>query len=133
MNNLNFSGRIAAAPVLTGNGDNAVCKVTLIRNEYAGKDDSGERREKTVAIQFTAFRAKGEAIAKHCRKGDQLIVTAKVSNNNYTDKDDNEVYGFNFVIDDFEFGAPGEAKREELAGQAAPAPAPAKAGKGKKQ
>lgn len=115
-NTLHFTGRVAKAPTLTGNGDKAVCKVTLIRNDYAGKDDAtGEKREKVTSIQFTAFRAKAEAITKHCHKGDQLIVTARIETNNYTDKDNVEHYGYNFIIDDFEFGAPGEEKRAILA------------------
>lgn len=115
MNILHFTGRIAKAPVLTGNGDRAVCKFTLIRNDYAGRDeDTGEKREKVVSVPFTAFRAKADAIAKHCHKGDQLIVTARVENNHWTDKENVEHYDYNFLVEDFEFGAPGEEKRQLL-------------------
>ncbi|MHB1100246.1 MAG: single-stranded DNA-binding protein, partial [Burkholderiales bacterium] len=72
MNKIIFAGRLASNPEQSGMGDRAVVKFTLIRNDYAGKDDDGAAKEKKVAIQFTAFRAKGEAIAKHCWKGDQL-------------------------------------------------------------
>lgn len=124
-NSLHFTGRIAKAPVLTGNGDRAVCKFTLIRNEYAGKDQAGERKEdKVISIQFTAFRGKAEAIAKHAFKGDQLIVSARIENNNWTDGEDQKHYDYGFIIDDFEFGAPGEEKRAFLAERSAePAPA----------
>ncbi|MGF6766152.1 single-strand DNA-binding protein [Paraburkholderia sp. GAS33] len=116
MNKLFFTGRVASAPVLSTHGETKVTKFTLIRNEYAGRDeDSGDSRERVVNIQFTAFGARGEAIAKNVMKGDQLIVEARLSNNNFTDGDDIERYGFNFVVSDFEFGAPGEAKREQLA------------------
>lgn len=116
MNHFHFTGRHAKAVTLTGQGDRAVAKFTLIHNQYAGKDDaSGETLERPVAIQFTAFRKKAEAIAKNFFKGDQMVVVARLENNNYTDKDGIEQYGFNFVVDDFEFGAPGEEKRAELA------------------
>ena len=116
MNHFHFTGRHAKAVTLTGQGDRAVAKFTLIRNQYAGKDDvSGESLERTVAIQFTAFRKKAEAIARNFFKGDQMIVVARVENNNYIDKDGLEHYCFNFVVDDFDFGAPGEGKRAELA------------------
>lgn len=114
MNKIHFTGRLASAPTQTGAGDKAVVKFTLIRNDYAGKDEGGESKTRTVAIQFTAFRAKGEAIAKNCMKGDQLIVSATISNNNYTDKEGVERYDFNFVVDDFEFGAPAAEKRAAL-------------------
>lgn len=116
MNHFHFTGRLAKAVTLTGQGDRAVAKFTLIRNQYAGKDDaSGESLERTVAIQFTAFRKKAEAIARNFIKGDQMIVVARLGNNDYTDKDGVEHYGFNFVIDEFDFGAPGGGKRAELA------------------
>jgi single-strand DNA-binding protein len=115
MNHFHFTGRVAKAVTLSGQGDRAVAKFTLIRNQYAGKDEGGETLEKTVAVQFTAFRKKAEALAKNVFKGDQLIIVARVENNNYTDKDGVDQYDFNFVVDDFDFGAPGEAKRAELA------------------
>lgn len=115
-NAFHFDGRIAKAPTLTRPGNSSVCKFTLIRNEYAGTDESGAARpERTVSIQFTAFGKKAEAIAQHAMEGDQLIVSARIDNNNYKDKDQNEVYGFNFVLEDFDFGAPGPKKREQLA------------------
>ena len=77
MNHFHFTGRHAKAVTLTGQGDRAVAKFTLIRNQYAGKHDaSGETLEITVSIQFTAFRKKAEAIASNFFKGDQMIVVA---------------------------------------------------------
>lgn len=115
MNHFHFTGRLAKAVTLSGQGDRAVAKFTLIRNQYAGKDDGGDAIEKTVAIQFTAFRKKAEAIAKNFFKGDQMVVVARIENDNYTDKDEVERYGFSFVVEDFDFGAPGEEKRAHLA------------------
>lgn len=113
-NAFHFDGRVAAAPALTGNGEKAVCKFTLIRNEYAGKDEDDKNKERTVSIQFTAFRSRAEAIAKNFMKGDQMIVDARIENNNWKDKEDQDHYGFSFIIEDFSFGAPGEEKRKQL-------------------
>lgn len=119
MHSFNFTGRIAAAPALTNHGDTKVCKFTLISNEYAGKDEAtGQAQETTLSIQFTAFNAKAEAIAKNCLKGDQLILKdVKMQNNNYSGTDGKEVYGYNFIVDQFEFGAPGSEKRKQLDAQ----------------
>lgn len=131
MNVLNFTGRIAKAPTQTGNDERAVTKFVLIRNDYAGKDkESGEIREKVVSVPFTAFRGQAEAIAKHCHKGDQLIVSARLENNKWTDKEGTEHYDYSFIVQDFDFGAPGEEKRALLekrrtADTAEPASAPA--------
>jgi len=111
-----FDGRVAQAPTLTHPNGNPICKFTLIRNEFAGTDDSGHvREERVVNIQFTAFGPRGEAIAKNVMEGDQLIITARIANNNYTKEDGQEVYGFNFLVDNFDFGAPGSRKRAQLA------------------
>lgn len=115
-NAFHFDGRVAKAPTLTRPANTSVCKFTLIRNEYAGTDEGGNARpERVVSVQFTAFGKRAEAIAQHAMEGDQLIVTASISNNNHKDSDQKDVYGFNFVVDDFDFGAPGPKKREQLA------------------
>lgn len=109
-----FVGNLAKAAAVTGTGERAVCRFTLISNEYAGRDkETGESRERGVSIQFTAFRQNDEAIAKHAMRGDQLIVNYRVENNNY-EKDGEDVYGYNFVVEDFSFGAPGKEKREQF-------------------
>lgn len=109
-----FVGNLAKTPTITGTGDRAVTRFTLISNEYAGKDrDTGEARERSVSIQFTAFRGKAEAIAKNAMKGDQLIVDFRIENNDY-EKGGETVYGYNFILEDFQFGAPGKDKREQF-------------------
>jgi single-strand DNA-binding protein len=62
-----------------------------------------------------AFESLGDAIAKNARKGDQLILQAQIRANNWTDKDGEKQYDYSYVIQNFRFGAPGRAKREELA------------------
>jgi len=109
-----FVGNLAKTPTITGTSERAVARFTLIANEYAGKDhETGEARERSVSIQFTAFRSKAEAIAKNGMKGDQLIVEFRIENNNY-EKDGEIAYGFNFIVEDFQFGAPGKEKREHF-------------------
>lgn len=116
MNKLFFTGRAVAAPELNNYGDTKVARFRLIRNEYAGKDEAGQRREREVSINFSAFGSMGEALAKNVMQGDQLIIEATVRNNNFTDAEQVERYGFNFEVLGFEYGAPGPAKRKKLAG-----------------
>ncbi|MCL2876525.1 MAG: single-stranded DNA-binding protein [Betaproteobacteria bacterium] len=105
-----FIGNLAKAPVLAGNAERAVCKFVLISNEYAGKDEQGQAKERQVSLQFTAFRGKAEAIAKHTFKGDQLIVDYRIENNHYQ-KEGEDIYDYNFIVEDFSFGAPGKEKQ----------------------
>lgn len=115
MNVIIFSGRLAAAPDVHEHGETTVARFRLIRNEYAGKDSDGSAKERTVSAQFSAFNRKAEAIAKNAMVGDQLIVHASIRNNNFKDSEGRDRYEYSFEVEHFEFGAPGQAKREKLA------------------
>lgn len=115
MNTGIFVGRVAKAPVFRDGGKKPVCFVTLISNEFAGKDEAtGDTRERTVAIPFTAFGATAAAISEHAFVGDQLIIQYRLANNDREENNQME-YGFSFIVDGFNFGAPGELKRAALA------------------
>jgi single-strand DNA-binding protein len=108
-------GNLATNPELTVKGDRTYTRFCLVGNDYAGKDEDGNNREVTTSVWFVAFEALGEAIAKNARKGDQLILQAQIRSNNWTDADGEKQYDYSFVTQSFRFGAPGKAKREELA------------------
>ena len=113
MNKGFFTGRVAKSPIFRDAGKTPVCYFTLILNEYAGKDDGGQDVERKVAISFTAFGKKAQVIAEHALVGDQLIVLYHLANNDREQNNQME-YGFSFIVDEFDFGAPGEAKRDKL-------------------
>ncbi|MDP8985893.1 MAG: single-stranded DNA-binding protein [Pseudomonadota bacterium] len=108
-------GNLARNPELAVKGDTTYTRICLVGNDYAGKDDRGNPREAVTSLWFVAFENLGEAIAKNARKGDQLILQAQIRSNNWTDKDGEKQYDYSFVVQNFRFGAPGKAKREELA------------------
>jgi single-strand DNA-binding protein len=108
-------GNLARNPELAAKGDTTYTRLCLVGNDYAGKDEHGEPRETTTSLWFVAFESLGEAIAKNARKGDQLILQAQVRSNTWTDTEGEKQYDHSFVVQSFRFGAPGKAKREELA------------------
>jgi single-strand DNA-binding protein len=108
-------GNLAKNPELTVKGDTSYTRFCLVGNDYAGKDSDGSPREASTSLWFVAFEGLGEVIAKNARKGDQLIVQAQVRANNWTDRDGEKQYDYSFVVQAFKFGAPGKAKRDELA------------------
>lgn len=123
-NRFSFDGKVAAAPELRRHGDVSVCKFTLIRNEYAGTDGaSGEKQTRKVAVPFAAFGGMAETLAAKLLTGDQLIVEASIRNNHYNDGE-RDIYGYDFEIQNFDFGAPGPASRERFAAKAAAKSAP---------
>jgi single-strand DNA-binding protein len=108
-------GNLAKDPDLAVKGDTTYTRICLVGNDYAGKDEQGNPREAVTSLWFVAFERLGEAIAKNARKGDQLILQAQIRANNWTDNDGEKQYDHSFVIQNFRFGAPGRAKREQLA------------------
>jgi single-strand DNA-binding protein len=108
-------GNLAKNPELTVKGDTSYTRFCLVGNDYAGKDDDGNPREVATSLWFVAFESLGEVLAKNALKGDQLIVQAQVRANNWTDREGEKQYDYSYVVQSFKFGAPGKAKREELA------------------
>jgi single-strand DNA-binding protein len=106
-------GNLARNPELVAKNDTSYARFCLLGNDYAGKDEEGAAREIATSVWFVAFGALGEAIAHNARKGDQLIVAARVRSNNWTDKQGEKQYDHSFIVDGFRFGAPGKLKREE--------------------
>lgn len=110
-------GNLAKNPELEAGGEHPYARFCLIGNDYAGRDDTGEAREVVTSVWFVAFGAVGEALARSARKGDQLMVEARIRANNWTDPQGERQYGYSFVVEGFRFGAPGKAKREEFEGR----------------
>lgn len=111
---LNAIGNLARNPELVSKGDKSYARLCLVGNDYAGKDEEGAAREVVTSLWFVAFGAMGEAIARNARKGDQLIVEARVRSSNWTDEQGEKQYDHSFIVQGFRFGAPGKVKREEL-------------------
>jgi single-strand DNA-binding protein len=107
-------GNLAKNPELIAKGDVSYTRFCLIGNDYAGKDEDGSAREVDTSVWFVAFAGLGETIATNARKGDQLMLEARMRSNNWTDQQGEKQYDYSFVVEGFRFGAPGKAKREEL-------------------
>ena len=108
-------GNLAKNPELVAKDETIYSRFCLIGNDYAGRDEEGTAREVVTSLWFVAFGALGEAIAKNARKGDQLIIDARIRANNWIDPQGEKQYDYSFVVQNFRFGAPGKAKRELLA------------------
>src|SRR5690242_15713948 len=106
-------GNLARDPELAAHNDKSYARFCLVGNDYAGKDEDGSTREAVTTVWFTAFGALGEILARTARKGDQLIVEARVRSNNWTDRQGEKQYDHDFVVQGYRYGAPGKIKREE--------------------
>jgi single-strand DNA-binding protein len=105
-------GNLARNPELVASNGSLRTRLCLVGNDYIGRDEEGEAREVVTSLWFTAFGALGEALAKNCRKGDQVILDARIQANTWTDSERKTHYDHSFVVTGFRFGAPGRATRE---------------------
>jgi single-strand DNA-binding protein len=86
----------------------------LLRSDLAGKDEDGVPREVLTSVWLTAFGTLGEVIARNARKGDQLIVHARMRGAQSTGLRSGRQIEHTFVVQGFRFGAPRRVKRREL-------------------
>lgn len=107
---LNAIGNVATDLKLEGSGDRQYVRVPLIGNDYVGKDAKGEPQYEATTVYFVAFGKTAAAIA-NARKGDQLVINAKVTANNWTDAKNEKHYDHSFIVEGFTFGAPGKLTR----------------------
>lgn len=94
MNKIILMGRLVADPE-TRDGETKIVKFRLAVG----------RRGKDEADFFTcvAFGKTAEFIEKYLRKGTKVIISGRMQNDNYTNKDGVKCYGFSVVVDEVDF------------------------------
>lgn len=102
MNEAILVGNLARDPELKWIGkDNCVAKFQIATNER-WLDKDGNKVEKTDWHNCSAWGKKAEAIHKYVKKGDKILVKGKIRNNNF-EKEGIKVYGYEIVVENFEF------------------------------
>ena len=102
MNKLILSGNVTKDPeVIYSASGNVVAKFSIaVRRRF--------RNEKTEIdtdfIPLTCFGKEAEFAENNVKKGHRIEVICRVENNNYTNKDGQKVYGFQFLVEQIEFG-----------------------------
>lgn len=65
----------------------------------------------------TAFGKQGEFVEKYLKKGTKIVVTGRIQNDNYTNKDGQKVYSIQIMVEEIEF-AESKASSQNNAGNA---------------
>jgi single-strand DNA-binding protein len=104
-------GNLARDPELVAKGETTYTRFCLTGNDHTGKEEEGAAREIATSLWFVAFGSLGEVIARYARKGDQLVLEARVRANTWTDKRSEKQYDHSFIVQGFRFGAAGRARR----------------------
>lgn len=113
LNRFEFIGRLTKDPEIkeTTSGKK-VARIDVAQTKK-WKDQSGEKQEKSVFIQFKAWGKSAEILEQYAVKGMQIYVAAEVEP--WVQETDNgKKYGTDFTVRDFEFlGSPKKNDSEE--------------------
>lgn len=103
MNEAFIIGNLARDPELKWiNKETCVVKFQLATNER-WLDKDGNKMEKTDWHNCSAWGKKAETISKFVKKGDRIAIRGKIRNNNFETKEGTKVYGYEIVVENFEF------------------------------
>lgn len=98
MNKVILMGRLTADPEMK-QGTTALCKYTIAVDRRFKRDG-----EPTADFfNCTAFGKAAEFTQKYFHKGSRILVTGRIENNNYTNKDGQKVYSVGIIVEEQEF------------------------------
>ncbi|WP_368379261.1 single-stranded DNA-binding protein [[Clostridium] symbiosum] len=120
MNKCIFLGRMTADPEISyTQGENAMA---IARFDFAVDRRTVRDNEPTADFfRCTAFDRKAEFLERFGRKGLKLLLSGKMQNNNYVNKEGQKVYSMQLVVDDVEFAESKKNNSEDSGGQGTPA------------
>lgn len=110
LNKIVLMGRLTRDPELRRTGNNiSVASFTIA----CDRDRAVQGAEKeTDFFDCVAWRSTGDFVAKHFRKGRMIIVSGRLENRKWTDKEGNKRVSNEIVVDDVYFG---DSKKDDPA------------------
>ena len=117
MNKVIMMGRLTRDPeVRCSQGEN---QISIARFSLA-VDRKWKREGEPEADFFncTVFGRQADFVEKYLRQGTKVVVTGRIQNDNYTNKDGQKVYSVQIIVEEIEFA---ESKNAAAANGAAPA------------
>ena len=117
-------GNLTRDPELRSTSNGAsVCSFSVAVNRVY-RDTSGEQKEDVSFIDCSAWGKLGEMISQYAKKGTGVLVSGRLSQRSWEDKDGNKRSRVEIVVEDFNFtGARGDGGNNSSASTAAPAAA----------
>ena len=114
-------GNLTRDPELRSTTNGAsVCSFSVAVNRVY-RDTSGEQKEDVSFIDCSAWGKLGEMISQYAKKGTGVLVSGRLSQRSWEDKDGNKRSRVEIVAEDFNF----TGNRSDNGGSSAPAPAAA--------
>ena len=103
MNKVILMGRLTRDPEVRysqGDSQMAIARFSL------AVDRRFKRQGDTVTADFfncTAFGKQGEFVEKYLKQGTKIVVTGRIQNDNYTNKEGQKVYSVQNIVEEIEF------------------------------
>ncbi|MGP1612508.1 MAG: single-stranded DNA-binding protein [Catonella sp.] len=110
MNKVILMGRLTRDPEMRYSQDMAIARFSL------AIDRRFKKQGDTVTADFfncTAFGKQGEFVEKYLKQGTKVLVTGRIQNDNYTNKDGQKVYSVQVIVEEIEFA---ESKNSSAGG-----------------
>lgn len=85
----------------TSSGQNVASFSLAVSRTWRGQD--GQQNEQTSFINCVAWGKAGEIIAQYTSKGSSLLVSGRLDQRSYEDKDGNKRQAVEVVVEDFNF------------------------------
>jgi single-stranded DNA-binding protein len=98
-------GNLARNPELCAKADITFARFCLVGEDKVTEDEQDGPRDVSTSLWFVAFGDIARNISGRARKGDQLILEARVVANNWTDKQGERQHGHTFIVTGYRFGA----------------------------
>jgi single-strand DNA-binding protein len=99
-NSVQLIGHAGIDPeVKTIGKDRKMARFTLATNDYY-INEKGDRKEDTQWHRLVAWGKTAEIVEKHVKKGQQVAISGKLTNNNWEDKDGNKHQHVEVVINE---------------------------------
>lgn len=112
MNKIILCGRLTKDPEVRysqGATQTAVARVSLAVNRKWKREGEPE----ADFFNCTSFGKQAEFIEKYLRKGSKVLISGRVQNDNYTNKDGQKVYAVNIMIEEIEFAESKNAGQQD--------------------
>lgn len=85
----------------TGSGQNVANFSLAVSRSW--RNQNGEQQEQTSFINCVAWGKPGEIISQYVKKGDPLLVSGRLDQRSYEDKDGNKRQAVEVIVEDFNF------------------------------
>lgn len=105
MNKIILLGRLTRDPEVRYGGENnekAIAKFSLAVDR--------KKKDEADFFSITAFGKLGEFVEKHLHQGSKILLSGRVENDNYTNRDGQKVYSVQIIAEEIDFA---ESKKKE--------------------